>query len=101
MKYTVQDYLLFTANSKSNFISDPDSTLTRFKVNVPQNWKSYSDLYWTYFMNPKIKLPPQGWKIHISAGYNDMEKVIEIISSYMFKENITFKVVSSYEEWLI
>ncbi len=103
MKYTIQDYLPFL-NDKDNFFIDPSNTVDNFNITPPsKEWKIYKDKHWTFLRKLSVKLPTQGWKIHLSAGYDkaELQLMINTACDYLFANNICFKVTNSYEEWLI
>ena len=103
MKYTIQDYLTFL-NDKDNFFIDPSNTVDNFNITPPsKEWKIYKDKHWTFLRKLSVKLPTQGWKIHLSAGYDkaELQLMINTACDYLFANNICFKVTNSYEEWLI
>ncbi|GAA2864856.1 class III lanthionine synthetase LanKC [Lactobacillus intestinalis] len=100
MKYNIEGYLPFTLNDK-DFFSEPNKKANEFKVKVPQGWRQFSDLHWQYFLNSKAKLPDQGWKIHLSAGYKDIEQLLQTVTKYLVDKGVTFKVTIGKEEWIL
>lgn len=68
--------------------------------NKPEEWEATSDGHWTYLIKPNIKLPIQGWKIHISANTMDANKTLDIASDFLFGQSIPFKYVSNIYELL-
>lgn len=100
MGYNIEDYLPFTVND-DNFFSDPNRNAHGYSIPIPEGWKSFYDLHWQYFLNPKIELPEQGWKIHLSAGYSDTNELFQTVAKYLFDKKVVFKVTVSEEEWII
>ena len=49
-----------------------------------------SGIWWGVNLNPEI--PPQGWKIHISATADNAERILRLASAYLTAHRITFKV---------
>ncbi len=47
-------------------------------------------LWWSYRHNPN--LPMQGWKIHVSATYDNAREVFRQTASYLIRHGIDFKV---------
>lgn len=41
--------------------------------------------FWTYIKNAK-NLPAQGWKIHISANFDNSEEILDIVSNYCLEK---------------
>lgn len=96
MGYNIEDYLPFTVND-DNFFSDPNRNAHGYSIPIPEGWKSFYDLHWQYFLNPKIELPEQGWKIHLSAGYSDTNELFQTVAKYLFDKKVVFKVTVSEE----
>lgn len=103
MKYTMQDYLPFL-DDREKFFSKQSRDMDGFRISIPSSeWKIYKDEHWIFLAKLDIKLPTQGWKIHLSASYKkvELQTLIDVVSEYLFLNDICFKVTSSYEEWLI
>lgn len=59
----------------------------------PKEWTTHSDNHWVFYLKPGTVLPVQGWKIHISSTSEEAQSVLEIVSSFLFKESVPFKHV--------
>jgi len=57
--------------------------------------------FWIYFNCNNIELPDSGWKGHIAAQPQDIEKVFNISSIILSKENCSFKVARSRKAYKI
>ncbi|MFC7583708.1 hypothetical protein ACFQYP_07985 [Nonomuraea antimicrobica] len=60
---------------------------------LPPGWSTALTDTWCYFAPDTIDppLPPQGWKIHVSARVEDAEKAIEAVRDYCLPRGIAFK----------
>lgn len=56
---------------------------------------------WKYYHNLESKLPEQGWKIHISCTYRDVDKTLNIVAETCFKRNIGFKHLKDRESYML
>lgn len=100
MKYTENDYFPYINNSSyfyTKSIEDDDD----FECNIPDDWQKKGDNSWVYCLTKSIKLPVQGWKIHISCDYEHEELVLKLVSQYLFERQICFKFTKSKSEWLL
>ncbi|MFD3549068.1 class III lanthionine synthetase LanKC [Streptomyces sp. NPDC058655] len=62
---------------------------------VPAGWQSHRSGDW-YALRPLgCELPSQGWKIHVSAGLDNAESVLERVYAYCTDRRIAFKFVPS------
>jgi serine/threonine protein kinase len=50
---------------------------------------------WIDVRSTRVRLPNQGWKVHVSATAADAERVLRACLSVLLAEKATFKVVSS------
>lgn len=58
---------------------------------VPAGWKHQPSDVWMYFGARDVELPPQGWKIHVSAGVDDADEVLERVWDYCVPRGLAFK----------
>lgn len=100
MKYAIEDYVPFLLAEKSSFFEDAAPKMQPYQVKPPAGWQTWSDRHWTYLLAPG-KLPAQGWKIHLSAGYKDEEALLRAAADYLFKQKISFKFTVSRGEWIV
>ncbi|WP_369369140.1 class III lanthionine synthetase LanKC (plasmid) [Streptomyces sp. CG4] len=63
-------------------------------VTVPEGWEKRALDQWTVFRPPGATLPPQGWKIHVSATHANAERVLKATTEYCTAEQIAFKFLS-------
>lgn len=80
---------LYDIHSKNDF----EKIYFSSKCNTP------GELLWQNvftFWNPdKSKVPKQGWKIHISCFFNNYQEILDIVTEYCFKHQISFKYVNN------
>lgn len=54
--------------------------------------------YFTYVaFSKKIFLPSKGWKLHVSAYFDNYHDILDIVYKYCFKKNISFKFINNTE----
>ncbi|MDQ4111037.1 MAG: class III lanthionine synthetase LanKC, partial [Actinomycetota bacterium] len=58
---------------------------------VPAGWEHEPSDVWMNYGQRDVKLPPQGWKIHVSAGVDDAEGVLERVWDYCVPRGLAFK----------
>ena len=44
---------------------------------LTEDWKITDDETWRFYNNKKRRLMEQGWKIHISSRYEDIEEILK------------------------
>ncbi|MCL1935083.1 MAG: class III lanthionine synthetase LanKC [Defluviitaleaceae bacterium] len=66
--------------------------------NIPSKWNiDKTNEFWTMLYRKDIKIPNQGFKIHISTEFNEAEQLLQVASKILFFNNIVFKYVSTKE----
>ncbi|MEU7237940.1 class III lanthionine synthetase LanKC [Streptomyces chrestomyceticus] len=58
---------------------------------VPEHWRRETNADWTVMIPPAVDLPPQGWKIHVSATMENARAVLEAVWNYCVPRGVTFK----------
>ncbi|MFF3339138.1 class III lanthionine synthetase LanKC [Streptomyces flavidovirens] len=61
----------------------------------PPGWSQGDLAEWVVLTPPDHELPSQGWKIHVSAGPDNAERVLETVRSYCFANGVMFKFIRS------
>ncbi|GDY56933.1 hypothetical protein SVIO_075560 [Streptomyces violaceusniger] len=64
----------------------------------PGGWQREKTVPWVYLRPAHHDLPPQGWKIHVSARPGNAEKILEIVGEYCFGRLLTFKFLYGPEQ---
>lgn len=54
-------------------------------------WRFKRSGVWVQALPPRIQLPLQGWKIHVSANLDNAEEILSLVAKTCLKENVTFK----------
>ncbi|MEW1610663.1 MULTISPECIES: class III lanthionine synthetase LanKC [unclassified Streptomyces] len=62
---------------------------------APQGWTRSRRGDWLSFSPDGLRLPPQGWKLHISAAADNAESVLERVAAYCLAHRLPFKCVPS------
>ncbi|TKK86728.1 lantipeptide synthetase [Herbidospora galbida] len=62
---------------------------------VPRGWSHQPSDTWFHYAPTGHDVPPQGWKIHVSAGLADAARVLEIVWDYCVERDIPFKFLRS------
>ena len=58
---------------------------------LPQGWQLQRNHVWCEAVSPKVQLPKQGWKIHVSATPQNAKLVLESVATTCFEKEATFK----------
>ncbi|CAM5433752.1 serine/threonine protein kinase [Streptomyces spiroverticillatus] len=62
---------------------------------VPEGWQRHRTGDWLALRPMAAHLPPQGWKIHVSATLDNAESVLERVMAYCLARAVAFKFVPS------
>ncbi|ADB35496.1 serine/threonine protein kinase [Kribbella flavida DSM 17836] len=58
---------------------------------VPAGWQHVAGEMWMHYAPDGLRLPAQGWKVHVSAGLADAERVLDAVWDYCVPRGIAFK----------
>nr|WP_285687760.1 class III lanthionine synthetase LanKC [Actinoplanes sp. NBRC 103695] len=58
---------------------------------LPAGWERRIDSTWVFLEPPGVKLPEQGWKLHVSATPEDTEAVIDLVWDCCVARGLAFK----------
>src|SRR5437899_1086089 len=76
-------------------LSDGDSLLPASEWPTPEGWTRQANGL-SLVLTPKaLRLPDQGWKIHISTTPQDVNQVIDVVWKYSVSTGIAFKFLRS------
>lgn len=64
---------------------------------LTDDWKITDDETWRFYNNRKSHLMEQGWKIHISSRYEDIEEMLKVVADILIPMKISFKHLKSKE----
>lgn len=62
---------------------------------VPEGWTHQPSDTWMHYAPLDRALPPQGWKIHVSSGIVDAERVVATVWDYCVPRGLAFKFLRS------
>ncbi|TKK87004.1 hypothetical protein FDA94_19655 [Herbidospora galbida] len=62
---------------------------------APEGWVTGRKGPWFNVMCASVELPPQGWKIHVSARRENAQQVLDIVSRYCLDAKVSFKFLVS------
>ncbi|MFI1536544.1 class III lanthionine synthetase LanKC [Streptomyces anandii] len=72
-----------------------DSRYAAALLPVPAGWQRGESGDWLALRPLDAELPPQGWKIHVSACLDNAESVLERVRGYCLERGVAFKFVPS------
>ncbi|HWL34637.1 MAG TPA: class III lanthionine synthetase LanKC [Frankiaceae bacterium] len=58
---------------------------------VPRDWRLVRSDTWFNVVAPRHVMPPQGWKIHVSASVDEAAEVLRKTIAVLVDEHVTFK----------
>ncbi|MQA97685.1 MAG: phosphotransferase [Streptosporangiales bacterium] len=67
----------------------------------PADWQLAEDDEWRMLAPPGHRLPPQGWKIHVSACLDNAERVLHAVWDHCAATGTAFKYVPSKQAFLL
>lgn len=80
----------------NKFYENSNNLSKQYQINsnILKNYEIITDNeHWTMCMYKNDKLPTQGWKIHISSKYEDAQSILNEVSNFLWKKEISFKYV--------
>ncbi|MFE4177055.1 class III lanthionine synthetase LanKC [Streptomyces sp. NPDC056909] len=75
-----------------------DDAASRFDLSdhpVPAGWRKAESGGWVYLHRDGTDLPPQGWKIHVSATAAGAALVVDTVWAYCVERGVCFKFLRS------
>ncbi|WP_078900645.1 class III lanthionine synthetase LanKC [Streptomyces sp. SBT349] len=72
---------------------DADGVYETARRPAPEGWRSERRGDWLYFQPETARLPPQGWKIHVTACLDNADKTAAKIWDHCVPRRIPFKFV--------
>ncbi|MEV0791680.1 class III lanthionine synthetase LanKC [Kribbella sp. NPDC050459] len=67
----------------------PDFAITQRPV--PGGWRHVPGEQWMHYAPENLQLPLQGWKVHVSARLQDVERTLDAVWEYCVPRGIAFK----------
>lgn len=68
---------------------------------APDGWGRYGLEDWVAFSPDGVELPPQGWKIHVSACLDNAQDILTAVWDYCVPRRIAFKFLPSKDNLLL
>jgi len=62
---------------------------------VPDGWDHVAGDIWMHYAPQAAQLPPQGWKIHVSACFDDAARTLGTVWEYCVRHRLPFKFLRS------
>jgi hypothetical protein len=96
----IEQYELYCLTN-AVFYDSPDLRHTQEKDfpasgrQVPEGWDHAPSDTWMYYAPHELEIPAQGWKIHVSSGLADAERVLAAIWDYCVPRGLAFKFLRS------
>ncbi|MER7578888.1 class III lanthionine synthetase LanKC [Kitasatospora sp. NPDC097691] len=74
------------------------ATLEEFPAAVepaPAGWTRNAREVWVGFQPVDLRLPEQGWKIHVSACMDNAPRILDVVRTHCFAHRVAFKFLRS------
>ncbi|WP_324607670.1 class III lanthionine synthetase LanKC [Streptomyces sp. NRRL S-646] len=68
---------------------------------APDGWQRSGFGEWVVFSPDGVELPPQGWKIHVSACLDNAQDILTVVWDYCVPRRIAFKFLPSADHLLV
>ena len=98
MDYQAEDYQPYLQSGCFYEISKAKEQ--EFICQPPKDWQNFYQGDWHCCLSPR-PLAQQGWKIHLSVALGQEQKMLDVVSSYCFARQLSFKVTRSKRAWLL
>ncbi|MEU7039506.1 class III lanthionine synthetase LanKC [Streptomyces varsoviensis] len=67
----------------------------------PPGWQRIELAGWRSYAPPDVRIPAQGWKVHVSAVVADAAEVAGVVREYCVARRLPFKIVTGPHEWVM
>jgi hypothetical protein len=88
--YCLADRVFYDSLNQSGG-EHPDFTV--FARPLPDGWDHVATDTWMHFVPRAVPVPTQGWKIHVSARMEDVDRVLDVVWRYCVERTIAFKLL--------
>ncbi|MER7045350.1 class III lanthionine synthetase LanKC [Streptomyces jumonjinensis] len=85
-----------TPHRSQRTADDGETLYAPARTPAPQGWETTRHGDWFSYTPLGLKLPPQGWKIHVSAALDNAESVLRRVADYCLPRRIPFKFVPGH-----
>ncbi len=75
-----------------------DDSDTRFELAgqpPPPGWRKLGERLWVSFAPVGVRIPDQGWKVHVSATPANAEHVLSVVAEHCLRDGLPFKFLRS------
>jgi serine/threonine protein kinase len=100
---TLNSRLTELTETLSRLESEYQSLLEAFSLSLDRHWevleRQTGNVSWRYFRS-ELKLPKQGWKIHVSSTATEAIRLIEKVLPYLVDSHASFKLPSSLKNFV-
>lgn len=79
----------------SNHSYIQDNLYKLIQDNQPEEWEKTETETWIQLIPQGVKLPSQGWKVHVSALWYEAERIANCVMPVLFKHQCGFKLVKN------
>jgi hypothetical protein len=66
-----------------------------FAVHLPPGWTTAARGSWIQVSPPRLALPSQGWKVHVSATLDGAAEILKAVSEHCLTRGLAFKHLAS------
>lgn len=98
MDYQAQDYQPYLQSGC--FYEASKAKDQEFICQPPADWQNFYQGDWHCCLSPR-PLAQQGWKIHLSVALGQEQEMLDVVSSYCFARQLSFKWTRSKRAWLL
>lgn len=88
IEYCFADRLFYDESSKW---ASEQQNYRQATTPPPEGWITNRKGPWFNYACISVRIPAQGWKIHVSARLETAQQVLDIVSEYCLKNKINFK----------
>lgn len=86
--YCLADTIFYDVSEQQR-MPEPDFEPARRPV--PRDWTRSELEKWIVYLPKEVRLPEQGWKIHVSAGLDNATEILETVWDYCGHRHVAFK----------
>lgn len=72
-----------------------NAEIKRISKKYEPDFEIKNNNFFQFIVWKNILIPSQGWKIHISAYFNNYKKILKLVFNYCLKYKISFKYIQS------
>jgi len=96
--FCLADPLFYDSLTGSSTATDDFPLAAR---SLPAGWRRHEAEEWLVFRPAELRVPPQGWKVHVSACLDNAERVLGAVWDYCTARDLEFKFLRSPRIMLI